>query len=147
MLGGRRPAPRRRRRGVAGGQKVSLFKREIDLGGLLERVRPQDIAVFTRQLGDAAASAGIPLAEALAALSEQADNHKLAVVLAEVRQKVNEGSSLADTLAPHPTIFPDLYVNMVRSGEAAGQPGRRAHPPRRLHGCAERAAREGRRAR
>ena len=36
------------------------------------------------------------------------------------RQKVNEGSSLADTLAAHPTIFPDLYMNMVRSGEAAG---------------------------
>jgi general secretion pathway protein F len=42
------------------------------------------------------------------------------VILTEVRQKVNEGSSLADTLAPHPTIFPDLYTNMVRSGEAAG---------------------------
>jgi general secretion pathway protein F len=37
-----------------------------------------------------------------------------------VRQKVNEGSSLADTLSQHPTIFPELYTNMVRSGEAAG---------------------------
>jgi len=41
-------------------------------------------------------------------------------VLAEIRQKVNEGSSLADTLGAHPTIFPELYTNMVRSGEAAG---------------------------
>ena len=40
--------------------------------------------------------------------------------LAEVRTKVNEGTSLADALALHPKIFPDLYVNMVRSGEAAG---------------------------
>jgi general secretion pathway protein F len=94
---------------VASGEKVPFFKREIDLGGLLERVRPEDVAVLTRQLATLL-KAGIPLAEALGALGEQADNKKLAVVLVEVRQKVNEGKSLADTLAP----------NMVRSGESAG---------------------------
>jgi general secretion pathway protein F len=104
---------------VASGEKVSFFKREIDLGGLIERVRPQDVAVLTRQLATLL-KAGIPLAEALGALGDQADNKKLAMVLVEIRQKVNEGTSLADTLAPHPRIFPDLYVNMVRSGEAAG---------------------------
>ena len=41
-------------------------------------------------------------------------------MLAEIRQKVNEGSSLADTLTAHPKVFPELYTNMVRSGEAAG---------------------------
>ena len=38
----------------------------------------------------------------------------------EVREKVTQGTSMADTLAAYPKIFPDLYVNMVRSGEAAG---------------------------
>jgi len=104
---------------LASGEKVPFFKREIDLGGLLERVRPQDVAVLTRQLATLL-KAGIPLAEALAALGEQADNKKLATVLVEVREKVTQGTSLADTLAAHPSIFPDLYVNMVRSGEAAG---------------------------
>ncbi|HVY36745.1 MAG TPA: type II secretion system F family protein, partial [Polyangia bacterium] len=61
-----------------------------------------------------------PLAEALGALAEQGENKKLQMVLAEIRQKVNEGSSLADTLSAHPAIFPELYTNMVRSGEAAG---------------------------
>src|SRR5262252_4030841 len=75
---------------VASGEKVPFFKREIDLGGLLERVRPQDVAVLTRQLATLL-KAGIPLAEALGALGEQADNKKLAMVLVEVRQKVNEG--------------------------------------------------------
>jgi general secretion pathway protein F len=104
---------------LASGEKVPFFKREIDLGGLLERVRPQDVAVLTRQLATLL-RAGIPLAEALGALGEQADNKKLAMVLVEVREKVNQGTSLADTLAPHDNIFPELYVNMVRSGESAG---------------------------
>jgi general secretion pathway protein F len=104
---------------VASGEKVPFFKREIDLGGLLERVGPQDVAVLTRQLATLL-KAGIPLAEALAALGDQADNKKLAMVLVEVREKVTQGTALAETLAAYPRIFPDLYVNMVRSGEAAG---------------------------
>jgi general secretion pathway protein F len=103
----------------AGGQAVPFWKREVDLGGLVQRVQPQEVAVFTRQLGTLL-RAGIPLAEALGALSEQSDNKKFEVILTGVRQKVNEGSSLADTLAQHPRIFPELYTNMVRSGEAAG---------------------------
>src|SRR4029078_2995609 len=114
--GGGRPGTKAARES---GEKVPFFKREIDLGGLLERVRPQDVAVLTRQLATLL-KAGIPLAEALGALSEQADNKKLQTVLVEVREKVNQGTSLAVTLAPHETFFPALYVNMVRSGESAG---------------------------
>lgn len=104
---------------AGGGEPVSVLKREIDFNRLFERVRPQEVAVFTRQLATLL-KAGIPLAEALGALAEQIDNKKFQMILAEVRQKVNEGSSLADTLAQHGSIFPELYTNMVRSGEAAG---------------------------
>jgi len=104
---------------AAGVKPKSLLKRDVNFRQMLERVRPQEIAVLTRQIGTLLA-AGIPLAETLSALSEQSDNKKLERVLAGIRQKVNEGTSLADTLAEHPTLFSDLYVNMVRSGEAAG---------------------------
>lgn len=116
LAGGQRAAARSN---AAPGEKVPFFKREIDFKGMVERVRPQEVAVFTRQLATLL-KAGIPLAEALGALAEQGDNKKLQMVLAEVRQKVNEGSALADTLNAHPAIFPELYTNMVRSGEAAG---------------------------
>jgi general secretion pathway protein F len=106
-------------RAMAGGAPVPFWKREVDLGGLIQTVSVQEVAVFTRQLATLL-KAGIPLAEGLAALSDQSDNKKFGVVLTGVRQKVNEGSSLADTLAQHPKIFPELYTNMVRSGEAAG---------------------------
>ncbi len=113
LAGGQQAAAR------PGASNVSLLNRQIDLQAMLERVQPQEVAAFTRQLATLI-KAGIPLAEALGALAEQGDNKKLQRVLAEIRQKVNEGSTLADTLGAHPTIFPDLYTNMVRSGEAAG---------------------------
>jgi general secretion pathway protein F len=104
---------------TSGAPSRSRLRRDVNLQQLLERVRPQEIAVFTRQLGTLL-TAGIPLAEGLGALAEQSDNKKFERTLAGIRQKVNEGSSLAETLSAHPALFSDLYVNMVRSGEAAG---------------------------
>lgn len=104
---------------LGGGASGKGLKREVDFKGMFERVKPQDVAVFTRQLGTLL-HAGIPLAEAMSALAEQSDNKKLQLILAGIRQKVNEGGSLADTMTAHPKVFPDLYTNMVRSGETAG---------------------------
>jgi general secretion pathway protein F len=95
------------------------FSREVDFRALFDRIRPQDIAILTRQLATLI-RAGIPLAESLSALVEQSSSDKLKRTLAEVRKKVNEGSSFADSLAEHPKIFNDLFVNMVRAGEASG---------------------------
>ena len=119
LAGGGTKAATKTATSAVGGGAVPFYKREIDLGGLVQSVQPQEVAVFTRQLGTLL-RAGIPLAEALAALSEQSDNKRFEVILTGVRQKVNEGSSLADTLGKHPKVFPELYTNMVRSGEAAG---------------------------
>ena len=95
------------------------LRREVDIKRWFERIRAQDIAIFTRQLATLL-HAGIPLAEALGALAEQSDHRKLQMILAGIRQKVNEGSALADAMAEHKAVFPELYVNMVRSGESAG---------------------------
>jgi general secretion pathway protein F len=103
----------------SGGVSGKGLKREVDFKGMFERVKPQDVAVFTRQLGTLL-HAGIPLAEAMSALAEQSDNKKLQLILAGIRQKVNEGGSLADAMTAHPKVFVDLYTNMVRSGETAG---------------------------
>ena len=116
LAGGSRRRPRGRR---ADGQGLGPQARDRPQGDASSGCSPQEVAVFTRQLATLL-KAGIPLAEALGALAEQADNEKLEVVLAEIRQKVNEGSALADALAAHPTHLPELYMNMVRAGEAAG---------------------------
>src|SRR5438045_9169390 len=99
-------------RGAAGGMPAATgLKKEIDFKKFFERVRPQEVAVFTRQLATLL-KAGIPLAEALGALTEQADNKKLQMILAGIRQKVNEGGGLADAMSAHATLFPALYTNM-----------------------------------
>ena len=106
---------------VLGEQEAALAAaREVSvrrfLGG---RVRADDVAVMTRQLA-VLTGAGIPLAEALAALVDQVDHERLKKVVSNVKQRVNEGSSLADALHAHPRVFSDLYVNMIRAGESSG---------------------------
>jgi general secretion pathway protein F len=94
-------------------------RHNIDFGALIRRVNVGDIAMMTRQLATLV-TAGIPLVEAVAALIEQVDKLELKRVLTQVRDRLNEGSSLAKALEPHPKIFPNLYVNMVAAGEASG---------------------------
>ena len=84
----------------------------------LRRISSLDLALTTRQLSTLIA-AGIPLVSALGALAEQAENKRLKGVLGGVRDRVNEGASLAEALA-QAGPFPDLFVGMVRAGEAGG---------------------------
>jgi general secretion pathway protein F len=85
----------------------------------LGRVGATDLAIMTRQFA-VLVGAGIPLVESLSALVEQVDHEKLKRILSSVKQRVNEGASLADALAAHPKVFTTLYVNMVRAGESSG---------------------------
>jgi general secretion pathway protein F len=93
--------------------------KNISLRGLLDRVGMEDLTVTTRQLSTLI-GASIPLVEALSAIYEQTDAPAMKKTLAQVRDSVNEGLSFGDALAQHKRVFPDLYVNMVRSGEASG---------------------------
>ena len=64
--------------------------------------------------------AGIPLDHALGIAGEVADDPVFSDVIARVRRSVEEGTSLGDALARHPRYFDELYVSMVRAGEAGG---------------------------
>jgi len=84
-----------------------------------ERITVQEVAIMTRQMATLL-GAGLPLMEALAALTEQVEKPALRRIVAGVREQVKEGGALASALAAHPKLFSDLYVNMVRAGEASG---------------------------
>jgi len=104
--------------GLEEGQSDGL-SREIDVAAMFQRVGIKDVSALTTQLATLI-GAGVPMVESLTAIQEQCEKPKLEVVLADVREKVNQGGSLADAMAGHPKIFSDLYVNMVRAGEASG---------------------------
>ncbi len=89
------------------------------LARLGDRVASNELAMATRQLATLV-GAGLPLAEALAALTEQTERESLRRTLAQIRQQIIEGHAFAEALAQHPRIFSPLYVNMVRAGEASG---------------------------
>ena len=91
----------------------------FDLSGLFERITPQDLALMTRQLATLV-GAGLPLVDCLGALIEQVDSPRQKKVLSQVRELVVEGGTLADAMKAHPLVFNDLYVNMVRAGDASG---------------------------
>jgi general secretion pathway protein F len=91
----------------------------LDLSGLFDRITPQDLALMTRQLATLV-GAGLPLVVCLGALIEQVDGKGQKKILSQVRERVVEGGNLADAMRAHPAIFSDLYVNMVRAGEASG---------------------------
>ena len=93
--------------------------REVDFGRFFRRVSALDVAMATRQLATLLKS-GVPLVDSMSALINQLENAELKNALTQTRDKVNEGSSLADALRAHPAIFQALYVNMVAAGEASG---------------------------
>jgi general secretion pathway protein F len=100
-------------------QGATKKSRNIDFAAFFRRVNVGDIAMMTRQLATLVV-AGIPLVEAVGALVDQMDKPELKKVLTQVRDRLNEGTSLAKALEAHPKIFPTLYVNMVAAGEASG---------------------------
>ena len=83
------------------------------------KVKSDDLVMFTRQLS-AMVGAGVPLLRALNSLKQHTESAALQEVLSDVIKDVEEGSPLADALGKHPNTFSDVYINMVRAGEAAG---------------------------
>jgi general secretion pathway protein F len=83
------------------------------------RIKQRDVSVATRQLATLL-HAGIPLVPALTALVEQLSTQPLAKVFKPIRDRVNEGIPLAKAMAEYPAVFSEVFVSMIRAGEATG---------------------------
>jgi type IV pilus assembly protein PilC len=102
-------------------EKGSMF--DIKIGGgsnAKARVTSADMVIFTRQFATMI-GAGLPVMECLEILGEQADDPGFKRVLAQICTDVRSGSDLSQAMGKHPRVFPDIYVNMIRAGEASGQ--------------------------
>lgn len=91
----------------------------VSIGALVSRIRIQEISIMTRQMATLV-GAGLPIVEALTALIDQTENVRLKKVITQVRESVNEGSSLADAMRRFPKVFSELYTNMINAGESSG---------------------------
>lgn len=92
----------------------------FSMGGIAStRVKPADLLVFTRQLSTII-SAGLPLLQGLEILAEQTENPNFAKVIYSVAEYVEAGDTFSDALKRYPKAFPELYVSLVRAGEASG---------------------------
>lgn len=90
------------------------------LDKLLHRVSFTDVVIITRQLATMV-SAGLVLSEAIDILQEQQTNKTLKKAFGDISEDIKGGLTLAQALGRHPDIFPKLYINLVRSGEASGK--------------------------
>ncbi len=89
------------------------------LFGPKKKVKLSDLVIFTRQLSTMI-SAGVPLTRSFAALQSDVSSPYMREVLAGVTKDIESGIPLGDAFSKYPTVFSDVYVNMVRAGEEGG---------------------------
>ncbi len=98
------------------------IKSDVKKGGkgfFKPKVKITDLVLFTRQLSTMV-SAGVPLLRSLTTMRDQVENPTLREIISDMIKDVQGGVSLADAMAKHPDVFSDIFVNMIRAGEAAG---------------------------
>jgi type IV pilus assembly protein PilC len=100
--------------------KIAAKGKEIKISLPTRKKVPQrSIAIFTRQLATMI-DAGLPLVQSLDILSSQQENKTFKKIIREIREDVEGGSTFAGALKKHPSIFDDLYTNLVVAGEEGG---------------------------
>ena len=93
----------------------------ITIGKVKPGVRKfEEVVIFTRQLATMI-QAGIPMLESLEILREQAASKQFDLLLGEVIATVRGGQDLSTSMQPYPKVFSDVYVSMIKAGEASGQ--------------------------
>ena len=113
-------APAARKGGAAAKKSVGQMKVDIKLPKFLRpKVKQKDLMTLTRQLATLV-EAGLPLLRGLHVLQRQTPNPTLKDALGGMCESVESGSTFSESLLNYPKIFDNLYVNMVKAGEAGG---------------------------
>ncbi|EQM66851.1 type II secretion system F family protein [Pseudomonas tohonis] len=98
---------------------TKVRKKPVSLFGGGKKIKPLDIALFTRQMATMM-KAGVPLLQSFDIIGEGFDNPNMRKLVDDVKQDVAAGNSFATSLRKRPIYFDDLYCNLVDSGEQAG---------------------------
>ncbi|MDA3840733.1 MAG: type II secretion system F family protein [Patescibacteria group bacterium] len=87
---------------------------------VIDRVKPKDMVIFSRQFS-VLISANVAIVQALRILVDQTENMKLKMILSEVVDEIDGGSTLSGSLAKRPKVFDNFFVNIIKSGENSGK--------------------------
>jgi len=98
---------------------TKVRKKGISLLGKGRKIKPMDIALFTRQMATMMGS-GVPLLQSFDIIAEGFDNPSMRKLVEDIKQEVASGNSLANSLRKKPQYFDDLYCNLVDAGEQSG---------------------------
>jgi type IV pilus assembly protein PilC len=105
-----------RKQGISPGK---IRKRPVSLFSKGKRIKPLDIALFTRQMATMM-RAGVPLLQSFDIIGEGNENPNMRKLVDEIKQEVAAGNSFASSLRKKPEYFDELYCNLVDAGEQAG---------------------------
>ncbi|MEW6185618.1 MAG: type II secretion system F family protein [Thermodesulfobacteriota bacterium] len=103
-------------------KEISPLGKEISFAFLerFKKVKAEELLFFTSQL-TTILRAGIPITTGFSILAEQSENPVFGKAILSVMERIKEGEPLSAALARHPRIFSDIYIHMVRAGEASGK--------------------------
>lgn len=118
-LSGQSPALIKAQLRKQGINPLKVRKKAVSLFSAGKKIKPMDIALFTRQMATMM-KAGVPLLQSFDIIGEGFDNPNMRKLVDEVKQEVAAGNSFAGSLRKKPQYFDDLYCNLVESGEQSG---------------------------
>lgn len=98
---------------------LKVRKKPKPLFGQGKKIKPMDIAIFTRQMATMMKS-GVPLLQSFDIIADGVENPNMRTLVLDIKQEVAGGNSLASSLRKKPKYFDDLYCNLVESGEQSG---------------------------
>ena len=85
-----------------------------------QKIKPQDIVIFSKQFATMV-KAGLPILQVLDMLGSQLENPSLKEIVVEIKKKLEGGTTLSKCFESYPKIFDNIYVNLIKAGEASGK--------------------------
>lgn len=101
-------------------KEKNIFNDISQISFIKKKVKVKDLAVFCRQFA-IVLEAGIPIASAMDVLREQTENPTLKSCLNSIYDDIQKGKSISEAMKKHGTVFPEILIHMVESGEISGQ--------------------------
>ena len=95
----------------SGGSSFSLFKKKI---------KPEDIVIFSKQFATMV-KAGLPILQTLSMLRDQLEHPEVKIIVEDVRKNLEGGLTLSKCFEKYPKVFENVYINLIKAGEASGK--------------------------